>query len=374
MPAAGIVDSLPRAEVTCEATAEVEAETSAADELAAVEHCDAADEDAELPLCGAAPTVPHIVLFDYADLLKVVDGAGGRTTDHDVRRRNEAVVARLRKTGPERLLHLLPPNWQAQLDTVQTDYPHFSEFLDYLRTMCALAAADNSVVELDWALLDGAPGTGKSTVVQRLAGLVGADFHRISMASVESGAHIGGSQEFWLNTKTGAVFATLTEGLYANPILLLDEIDKTSGDGRFDPLGPLYELLEPALAKHFRDLSIPALPIDASRVVWIGTSNDADCIPEAIRQRFVVFRIPLPTPVQALAVARSVLRVMQARNPRLRAFTLDADAMQSLCGHAPREMKKRIHLACGRAALEGRTTLVGADFPPAAPSARRMGF
>ena len=96
-----------------------------------------------------------------------------------------------------------------------------------------------------------------------------------------------------------------------NPIFLLDEIDMVSTDGRFDPLGPCYQLLEPALARTFVDLSVPALPLDASKIVWVATSNDASRIPEPIRQRFTRFNIPLPTPEQSLAVLRSVLRWLQ---------------------------------------------------------------
>lgn len=320
-----------------------------------------------------APRDPHIQLFTLPDLLTLRDDAGTRSTDHDIRGRNRALVRRLQTTGPYRHLHRLPGNWRERLDAVEIDYPHFAEFLAYVRTMCGLAAADNGVVEMEWALLDGPPGTGKSTVVARLRELIGSDYVRVSMAAVESGAHIGGSQEFWTNSKTGMVFTTLTEGIYANPIFMLDELDKVSADTRYDPLGPLYELLEPALATRFCDLSVPSLPIDASRIVWVATSNHAEDMPDAIRQRFVVFKIPLPTPAESLAVARSVVRELKARHPRLEPFTLDADVFEVLAGFAPREMKKRIHLACGQAALDGRKVVSAADFPPTVQP-RRMGF
>lgn len=321
----------------------------------------------------STPPDPHIQLFAVPDLLALRDGAGTRTTDSDIRNRNRALVRHLHATGPYRLLHRLPGDWQARLDDVETDYPHFAEFLSYIRTMCALAAADNGVVEMEWALLDGAPGTGKSTVVGRLRGLIGSDYVRVPMAAMESGAHIGGSQEFWTNSKTGLVFTTLTEGAYANPIFLLDEVDKVSADTRYDPLGPLYELLEPALATRFCDLSVPTLPIDASRISWIATSNYSVDMPDAIRQRFVLFKIPLPTPEESLCVARSVVRELKIRHPRLQPFTLDPDIFEVLAGMAPREMKKRIHRACGQAALDGRTEVRLGDFPAVA-KIHRMGF
>ena len=321
----------------------------------------------------AAPE-PGIELFSTAALVAFIAANNRSSTDADTNQRNRALSRQLSARGPFRLLFTLPADWERELDTLEADYPHFGKFIGYLRTMCLLARLDNGVVELELPLLDGPPGTGKSTFAERLVGVIAGGYARVSMSAAESGALLGGSQETWSNSKPGLVFSTLVEGQYANPLILLDELDKVSTDSRFDPLGPAYQLLEPALARRFCDLSLPTLPIDASHVLWVATSNDASRIPEPIRQRLVQFDISLPTPEQSLAIVRSVMRLLQETYPRLLRFTLDEATVVALTGLAPREMRKRIRLACGQAAQAGRLVVFSSDLPADARQGRRMGF
>lgn len=322
----------------------------------------------------AAVSGPGIELYSPVDLSAFIATNARSSTDHEVSGRNRALARNLSARGPFRPLWQLPDDWERQLDGVEFDYPHFAVFFSYLRTMCLLAVLDNRVLEMECALLDGEPGTGKSTVLERLKGILFGAYVRVSMSAAESGAYLGGSQETWSNSKPGLVFTTMTEGKFANAAFNLDELDKVSRDPRLDPLGPCYQLLEPALAKHFADLSVPAIPIDASRIVWFATSNDASIIPEAIRQRFVQFNIPLPTPAQSLAVLRSVVRWLQSEHPRLGAFTLDDSAEEALIGLAPRVMRKQITQGCGHAARDGRRVVMAADFPVDNAETRRVGF
>jgi len=125
---------------------------------------------------------------------------------------------------------------------------------------------------------------------------------------------------------------------------------------------------------NFTDLSVPMLPIDASHILWIATANDARRIPEPIRQRFVQFDIPMPSPEQSLAVARSVMRGLKEQRPRLRRFTLVDGAEDALVGLAPRQMRKQINLGCGQAARASRTVVTAADFPVDVALGRKVGF
>ena len=326
------------------------------------------------PLLPEPPPEPRIQLIKARDLLAFVAAMSRASTDSDVTKRNQALARGLNSRSLYRALYRLPDNWEPWLDALEEDYPYFGVFFGYLRAMCALAAQDDGVVELELPLFVGPPGTGKSTLVELLVGLLAASYVRVSMSATESGAHLGGSQESWSNSKPRLVFTTLTEGETANPIFLLDELDKTSMDQRMDPLGPLYQLLEPALARNFTDLSVPMLPIDASHILWIATANDARRIPEPIRQRFVQFDIPMPSPQQSLAVARSVMRGLKEQRPRLRRFTLDDSAEDALIGLAPRQMRKQINLGCGQAARAGRTLVTAADFPVDVALGRKVGF
>src|SRR5438876_368035 len=101
------------------------------------------------------------------------------------------------------------------------------------------------------------------------------------MSSLTAGWVLSGASSQWKNAKPGKVFDTLLNGEYANPVIVVDEIDKASGDGQYDPLGALYELLEVETSTRFIDEFVE-LPIDATGAVWLATANDAARIPEPL--------------------------------------------------------------------------------------------
>jgi ATP-dependent Lon protease len=357
-----------------EAAAAEKVATAATAAAAVDDGDDRDDSDDSEPASPGEPAAPSIDIYSYDDLRRYIASTRRTNTDDDTRRRNAALATMLAERGCSRELQRLPDDWNRLLNELQADFPHAGEFFETIRNACALAAQDDGVVHLPNLNLVGPPGSGKSALPPLVDGIVGGGFVRVSMSAIESGAMLGGSQETWSNSKPGLVFVTLTEGRYGNPIVMLDELDKNSADTRYDPMGPLYTLLEPNQAKHFVDLSVPMLPLNTSRVVWIATSNDPDFIPAPIRQRLVEIEIPLPTPAQSPAILRSVMRWLQRDNPRLRRFVLDDSAQQALLGLAPRQMRKLIVLGCGRAARHGRTVLTLADIPHAAAQRRRMGF
>ena len=144
----------------------------------------------------------------------------------------------------------------------------------------AIAQLTDRTVRFDPLVLDGPPGVGKSLFAARLAALLNVPLKRIDMVAQQSGSGITGSDDFWSNSKTGAVFELLIEGDVANAIIFVDEIEKAGGDPRYDPQAELYSLLEPETAKTFRDQSVPSIELDASRLLWICTSNDISRAPE----------------------------------------------------------------------------------------------
>ena len=89
-----------------------------------------------------------------------------------------------------------------------------------------------------------------------------------------------GASAQWQNARPGKIAQALIEGEYANPVVVLDEIDKSGGDHRYDPMGALYTLLERDTAASFKDEFID-VDMDASHILWIATANDDSAIPEA---------------------------------------------------------------------------------------------
>ena len=240
--------------------------------------------------------------------------------------------------------------------------------------MGALAEISDGVIVLDPMLLDGEPGSGKSTIVEELANIVAGGFRRISISAAETGAQLGGSASSWSNSTTGAVFDTLVNGLWGNPMILLDELDRSSPDNRFPPLGPLYQLLEPAMSKTFQDLSVPSLTINASRILWMATSNDRSQIPEPLRQRLTPFTVPYPSGTESRAVVHSVMNRLALAEPVIALFTMTQDAVTALSKHPPRVMRRLIRIACGKAAQQARFDIGPDDFPSEKTLKRGMGF
>lgn len=174
------------------------------------------------------------------------------------------------------------------------------------------------------------------------------------------------------------MFNALLRGKDLNPVFVLDELDKAAGttEGRHNPLGPLYSLLEPESAKQFTD-EYAGVPIDASWFSWVATANDHRVLPTPIVSRLAVFEIRSPT--------RSELRQIGHRQYRRLvdgfglAGHLPAEAPAALLDQAeisPRELRVLIQSAIGRMArdyLAGKELRV-ITMPPAPAHRRGMGF
>jgi len=143
-------------------------------------------------------------------------------------------------------------------------------------------------------LFSGPPGIGKSDYAMALSKALGLPLRVSSMSAANSGFEISGLDEGWSNSRPGMVFEAVVEGLFANPIFVLDEIDKVSDRNR-DAVGGLYQLFETHTARVFRDRSVPFLALDASHVNWLMTANDVDEIEPALLSRFHHFEIALPS-------------------------------------------------------------------------------
>jgi ATP-dependent Lon protease len=312
----------------------------------------------------------------------VLDKGNDKTVDSDLRRRNEKLAKTIRAKGQYRKLATLPPKWGNALDRLERDFPNFREVIASLRAAFTIAQLTDRTVRFDPMVLDGPPGVGKSLFAARLAALLATPLKRINMEAQQSGSAISGSDDFWANSKTGAVFELLIEGDVANAIIFVDEIEKAGGDSRYDPLGGFYCLLERETAKTFRDLSVPCLELDASRLLWICTSNEISRAPKPIQSRLRIFRIPSPTPDQARVIARIVFRNVLAETGLRRIRPLGDDVLDALSNLAPRLMRKTLAEAIGNAVCARRRHVRLDDLPaalnvapvPAVPPTSLEGF
>ena len=248
------------------------------------------------------------------------------------------------------------------MDELYEDLPNFSDVLDDIKRQLSLCVTSSDNLELAPMLLLGDPGIGKTHFAKRISRLLGTGYGFISMSSLTAGWIIGGASSQWKNAKPGKVFETFLRGDYANPVMVIDEIDKSATDGTYDPLGALYSLLEHDTAAEFIDEFIE-LPIDASDVVWIATANDARVIPEPILNRMNVYEIEAPDADATRRIAATIYREIRALHDWGRRFPLEPGplVLERMASLSPREMRRLINKAFGNASLAARDELLPED-------------
>ncbi len=175
-------------------------------------------------------------------------------------------------------------------------------------------------------------------------------------------ASLLGSERKWSNTQSGIVFNLVCLGEHANPILLLDEIDKARRLDGQDPLAPLHSLLEPATASKVRDISAD-IEFNASLVIWISTANQPEKLVDALRSRFREFYIDRPTAAQALAMAPAIVASAMKRLGMPDFELPNRSLVRKLAHLTPRELCQAIELAVAAAVSNGRRQLLPSDIP-----------
>jgi len=197
----------------------------------------------------------------------------------------------------------------------------------------------------------------------------------VSMSSMTAGWVLSGASSQWKGARPGKVFETLVDGQYANPVMVVDEIDKASADRAYDPLGALYSLLEIDTASSFTD-EFAEVAIDASQVIWIATANDEREIPEPILNRMNVYQVEAPDADAARGIAlRLYQNIRDGHDWGARFEPEPAEpVLDRLAALAPREMRRAWMTAFGNARLDGRGAIEWRDLP--APSNKRspIGF
>ncbi len=276
---------------------------------------------------------------------------------------NEALRAtyvKMIRTGGQRFV--IKPSALPDIDSLIEELPNFEEPLEDIRKQLALCLSSDDPLELEPMLLLGDPGIGKTHFARRLSKLLGTGYNFIGMSSLTAGWILSGASAQWKNAKPGKVFDALVNGDYANPVIVVDEIDKASGDSQYDPLGSLYTLLEHDTACDFVD-EFAEVPIDASEVVWIATANDARGIPEPILNRMNVYAIEAPDLEGSRRIAHSIYEELRAEHAWGRAFPpcLGADSLDRLARLKPREMRRVMLAAFGNAKLDGRNEVLPDD-------------
>jgi ATP-dependent Lon protease len=216
----------------------------------------------------------------------------------------------------------------------------------------------------------GPPGVGKTSLGRSVARALGRNFQRVSLGGVKDEAEIRGHRRTYVGALPGRIVHAMKRAATKNPVVILDEVDKVSGDFRGDPASALLEVLDPeqnhAFVDHYLDV-----PFDLSEVLFLATANVDDPIPAALHDRMEIIEIPgyiheekveiarrhlLPRLRTNHGISENGIRIGQrALDHVIESYTREA-GVRSL----ERELAK-LHRKVARQIVEGRTQSVRID-------------